>query len=293
MVPDYQTLLIAIVFASQIIVLSFYAPRRWQRYHARLLEKYPREEYPLLHPLPREELDRKFTLFRPVHLISGVGATLALLAALIYADSARGLAGPMVMCLLVQVMLPLYIALPLEVRIQKGLSSMPPPSRRSVELRKWRVTDFISPLWVGLGLTMQLLSLGCAVAVYLYRPGTLGVFPALIGSAVVLSAMGLALFGHRFAATRADPFMSPADTFGVRQRNYRGLFVVGAAFGAWGTFTLLFNAGFLHFDVAYWFVMFSVIAQLYALALVSGRNRDLDTRDFSVYRADGSAQVAR
>jgi hypothetical protein len=293
MTPDFQTLLIAVVFASQIFVLSFYAPMRWQRYHARLFEKYPREEYPLLHPLPREELERKFALFRPMHLIIGVGAILTLLCAPIYTETLRGLAGPMVMCLLVQVMLPLYIALPLEVRIRKGLSSMPPPSRRSVELRRSRVTDFISPLWVGLGLAAQALCLACAVAVYLYRPGTLGTFPALIGSGLMLFAMGYSLLGHRFAATRADPFMSQSDTFRVRQRNYRGLFVVGAAFGAWGTFTLLFNAGFLQFDVAYWFVMVSVLAQIYALALVSGRNRDFDTRDFSVYRAEGSAPAAR
>jgi hypothetical protein len=293
MTPDVQTLLIAVVFASQIFVLSFYAPIRWQRYHSRLFEKYPREEYPRLHPLPREELERKFSLFKPVHLIIGVGAVLVLLGAFIYADSPRGLAGPMVMCLLVQVMLPLYIALPLELRIQKGLSSMPPPSRRSVELRKWRVTDFISPMWVGLGLAMQALDLACAVALFMYRPGTMGIFPALIGSSVVLLAMGYALFGHRFIATRADPFMSQVDTFRVRQRNYRGLFVIGAAFGAWGTFTLLYNAGLLQFDVAYWFVMVSIISQLCGLALVSERNRDLNTRDFSVYRADGSAQVAR
>jgi hypothetical protein len=293
MITDYQILLIAIVFASQIIVFSFYAPMRWQQYHARLFEKYPPEQYPRLHPLPREELERKFAHFRPLHLIIGVGAALVFLGAFIYADSARGLAGPMVMCLLAQVMLPLYIALPLELRIQKGLSSMPPPSPRSVELRKLRVTDFISPMWVGLGLAMQALSLACAVAMFVYRPGTMGIFPALIGSGVVLLAMGFALFGHRFVAARADPFMSHADTFRVRQRNYRGLFVIGAAFGAWGTFTLLYNAGLLQFDVAYWFVIFSVISQIYGLALVSERKRDLNTRDFSVYRDDGSAQVAR
>jgi hypothetical protein len=37
-----------LVFASQIVVLSFYTPIRWQQYHARFFERYPREEYPLL-----------------------------------------------------------------------------------------------------------------------------------------------------------------------------------------------------------------------------------------------------
>lgn len=265
MILDYQTLLIAFVFASQIIVLSFYAPMRWLKYHARLFEKYPPEQYPRLHPLPREELERKFAIFRPIYLVIGVGAALALLSAPFYADSSRGLAGPMVMCLLLQVLLPLYIALPLELRIQKGLRSLPPPSQRSVELRKWRVSDFVSPLWVGLGVAVTALNLACAVAVYLYRPGTLGVFPAVIGSGVMLLAMGYALFGHGFAVTRADPFMAQADTFRVRQRIYLGLFVVGAAFGAVGPFTLLSNAGLIHFDFGYQAVCSSVVFQLVGL----------------------------
>jgi hypothetical protein len=38
MIPDYQTLLMAVVFASQIFVLSFYTPIRWQQYHEHLLQ---------------------------------------------------------------------------------------------------------------------------------------------------------------------------------------------------------------------------------------------------------------
>src|SRR5688572_3287444 len=99
MIPDFQILLIALVFASQIVVLSFYTPIRWQQYHARLFENYPREEYPLLHPLPRDELERKFAIFRPMHLIIGAGAALTLLCAPMYVDSPVGLAGPMMMWL--------------------------------------------------------------------------------------------------------------------------------------------------------------------------------------------------
>ena len=291
MTLDYQFLLIAVVFAAQVAVLSFYAPIRWQQYHAQLFKRYPREEYPRLHPLPKEELERKFAIFRPMHLIIGAGAILTFLGALIYADSFRGLAGLMQMCLFVQ-LLPLYIALPLAIRIKQGLSSMSPPSARSVELRKWRVTDFISPLWIGLGIAVGALSLACAVAVYLYRPDTQGIVFTGIVSGVVLLAMSHALFGSGQAiTTRADPFMSQADTFRVRQRIYRTLFVGNPAFGALLTLSLLHNAGLVHIDVAYLFVGLSFICQLYGLDLVSRQNRDLITRDFSVYRADGGAAV--
>ena len=87
--------------------------------------------------------------------------------------------------------------------------------------------------------------------------------------------------------------MSQPDTFRVRQRIYRGFFFGAAAFGAWNTFTLLYNVGLIHFEFAYLSVGFSVVLQLIGLELVSRQNSDLDTRDFSVYRADSSAQVAR
>ena len=228
-----------------------------------------------------------------MHLIIGAGAILTFLAGLIYADSLRGLAEPLIMCLLVQLMLPLYVALPLEVRIRQGLSSMPPPSRRSVELRRWRVTDFVSPLWVGLGIAVQVLNLACAVAVYLYRPGTQGLLFTGITSGAILLAMSIPLFGFGSAITaRADPFMSQADTFRVRQRIYRFLYLGNPALSAWFTSSLVFNAGIIQLDLAYQFVIFSVLSQLFGLALVSGQKRDLNTRDFSVYRADGSVQVA-
>jgi hypothetical protein len=291
MTPHYQVLLIAVAFASQIVVLSFYTPLSWQHYHAFLFKRYPREEYPRLHPLPRKELERKFALFRPMHFAIGIGAALTLVGGLIYADSPRSLASLMQMCLLVQ-LLPLYIALPLAVRLKRAFRAMPPPSPRSVELRKWRVTDFVAPLWIGLGIAGQVLALGSAILVYRSQPGTLGIFPTWIFSGGMLLAMSCVLSGY-VPLTRADPYMSPADTFRVRQRTYRSLFGCGAVFGAWKTFVLLYNVGFVHFDVAYLFVGFSVIFQLSGIVLVSRLSRDLRTRDFSVYRAPGGAQLAR
>lgn len=288
MTPDYQVLLIAVVFALQIVVLSFYAPLSWRHYRVLLFQRYPREQYPRLHPLAREELDRKFALFTPLHLVIGIGAALTLLGALLYGANPHRLAGLMELCLLLQ-LLPLYVALPLQVRITRAFRDLPPPSPRSVELRKWRITDFISPFWVALGFAGQALALTSAVVVYLYRPNTLGIVPTFIFSSAMLLVMGAAVFGYVALTARTDPYMSPTDTFRVRQRICRYLFGGGAAFGAWKTFVLLHNLGLFGFDVAYLFVGFSVIAQLGGFALVSRENSDLRLRDFSVYRADSRA----
>lgn len=54
---------------------------------------------------------------------------------------------------------------------------------------------------------------------------------------------------------------------------------------------LLINSGLVQLDVAWLFVLFSVVSQLWGHMLVSRQSRDLTTRDFSVYRAGGNAQV--
>ena len=118
-----------------------------------------------------------------------------------------------------------------------------------------------------------------------------GIYFSAIMIGALLLASSLALVGDAIV-TRADPYMSQADTFRVRQRNYRGLFLGSAGFAVWQASTLLINSGFIQLDVAYLFVLLSVISQFWGLGLVSRQNRDLNTRDFSVYRA-GSAQAAR
>ncbi|MGH8218205.1 MAG: hypothetical protein ACREUT_06530 [Steroidobacteraceae bacterium] len=290
MTPNYQILLIAVVFASQIIVLSLYTPLSWQRYRTFLFKLYPREEYPRLYPLPREQMERKFALFRALHLSIGVGAALTLVCDLIYGPTARSLNLLMGICFFVQ-LLPGCVAVPLEDRIKQAFRAMPPPCPRSAELRKWRATDFVSPLWIGLGSTPLALALTSALVLYLYRPGTLGVFPAGFLSAAALLVLCNRLFGNA-GLNRADPYMSMTDTFRVRQRNYRRHLGISAGFGAYLTFMLLQNAGLVRIDAAYMGVGFSVFFQLQAVVLVSWLNRSLGTRDFSVYRADRGAQAA-
>jgi len=287
---DYQSLLIAAVFVSQIFVISFYAPASWQRYHSLLFKRYPKKEYPRLHPLPLEELERKFAVFRPMHLVIGALAIVAFVGAATWSDSAQGFAGLMQMCLFVQ-LLPLYIALPLAIRLRTSLKAMPPPSARSTELRRWRVTDFVPPLWVALAVAAQVLGLACALAIYLYRPGTMGILISFINSGAMLVALTAPLLG--FGCTpREDPYMSRADTFQARQRFFRGLYVLSAALSTWSTFTLLSNAGLIQFSPTFQFVGFSLIAQLLAIGAVAKQNSDLNTRDFSVYRAEDGAPAA-
>ena len=140
---------------------------------------------------------------------------------------------------------------------------------------------------------MAITALTCALVAYLHRRDALPIalFCSLISGALLLRMLYVLL--GRVTFMRADPFMSPADTFRVRQRRFRALFRGGAALGAFYVFALLYQAQLvhLHFDREYVFVGLSIVFQLLWLAVLSAQGRDAETRDFSVYRADGGTRA--
>ena len=224
-------------------------------------------------------------------MLIGCAAAVTLVLGLIKGIAAPRLAYWMFLCMLAQ-MLPLYLALPWSIKWAKAFRAMPPPSVRCAELRPWRVLDYVSPLRIGLGIFAAGLALICSVLAYLHRPQLLALILALaVFSATLLSRMIYVLFSATgFGRLRADPYMSPADTFRVRQMRFRGLYGAGAVFGALFSVELLYSAQLLRFDVVYLLIGISVLFQLFAMALVLAQSRDLQTRDFSVYREDSAAR---
>jgi hypothetical protein len=287
--PGIQIGLVAVVFASQIFVLSFYMPGRRRHFLALMVDRYPPREYPRLYPVPREQMQRRLALFKALHWAVGLCSAIALLVGLIHGTPALQLARSMLTCLVLQ-FLPHYAAIPTIVRQMKALRAMPPPSVRTVELRQWRVVDFVSPLSIVLGLLAQGLALGCCLVAYQHRPQALPqvVFCGVVSGGLLLR-MIYRLFSH-ITFRRADPYMSAADMFRVRRRRLRALFGGGAALGVYFAFTLLTQL--VRFDIGYMIIAVSIVIQLLSLYVVAMQRQDLETRDFSVYRADRTLQPA-
>jgi hypothetical protein len=228
---------------------------------------------------------------RPVYLAIGGGAAITLFVSLIHGADSVELARRM-FCWLVFQILPLYASLIWMIKAARALRAMPPPHARSVELRPWRIVDFVSPLWIGLGLAGQVMALACSMVAYLHRrEALLMVLFCSVISGALLIRMIYVLLG-RAAFTRADPYMSAADVFRDRRRRFRALFGGGTALGACFAFMLLNQAQLVRVEQVYGLVGASIVMQLVWLAVVSAQGRDLDKRDFSVYRADGAAQTA-
>jgi hypothetical protein len=289
--PGVQIGLVAVVFASQIFVLSFFMPDRRRHFLALLVDRYPPREYPRLYPVPQEQMQRRLALFKPFHWAIGLCSAIALLVGLIHGTPALQLARSMLTCLLLQ-LLPHYAAIPTIIGQMKALRAMPPPSVRAVELRQWRIVDFVSPLSIVLGLCGQGLALGCSVVAYQHRPQAL----PLVGLCVVVSSALLLrmiyLLLSPIAFKRADRYMSAKDMFRVRRRRLRTLFGSGAALGAYFALALLNSAQLIRFDIGYMIIGVSIVTQLLGLYIVAMQRQDLETRDFSVYRADGPLQPA-
>jgi hypothetical protein len=287
---DIQTVLIAILFASQVFVLSFLTPRRSRQFNALMFRRYPPEQYPKLYPVPREKVQRRLDSMKPLYLAAGGVAAITLFVSLIHGADSVELARRMFCCLILQI-LPLYVSLIWTIRAARAFRAMPPPHVRSVELRPWRVVDFVSRLWIGLGLVGQVMALACSVVAYLHRrEALLMVLFCSIISGALLIRMIYVLLG-RAAIRRADPYMSAADIFRVRQRRFQGLFGGGAALGACFAFMLLNQAQLIRFEQVYGLIGASIVMQLVWLAVISAQSRQLDKRDFSVYRADGASQA--
>ncbi len=289
--PGIQVGLVAIVFGCQVFVLSFFIPSRRRHFLALMFVRFPPQEYPRLYPIPMEKMQRRLNLFKPLHWAVGLCSAIALVVGLIHGSPALQLARSMFTCLVAQ-LLPHYVAMPALVRQMKALRNSPPPSVRSVELRLWRTVDFVSPLLIGLGLFGLGLALGCAAIAYRLRPATL---PAVLFCGVCSGAMlvrMIYLLSSHGTFTRADPYMSAADTFRTRRRRLRTLFGCGAGLGVYFAFTLLYDAQLFRFDMGYLFIGLSIAMQLIGIWLVAVQRQDLETRDFSVYRGDSTLQPA-
>jgi hypothetical protein len=281
---DTLILLIAVVFASQILVLSFITPFKWQQDYLVMFKKHPPESFPRLYPVPNEAIERRLATFRRLALAVGIGSGVAVIGALFYATRPVTVWRCMILCLIAQ-SAPWCIALVLDAQVKRAFRAIPAPVIRSVELRRWSLTDFVPPMSIGLGFAAQASTLACAVLMRVYHPNAANIVFFGISSGAWLLLMTRLVFRHA-VFFRTDPYMTSADTFHARQRLYRRLFLFGTLYGAFGAFSLLVTAHVLHVRLAYFAIGASVFFQLRAIAAISDRRRELKCRDFSVYRAD-------
>jgi hypothetical protein len=289
MTLDFPTFLIAAVFASQILVCSFFSAWRFATLERLVREKYPAEEYPRLYPIAPERMHRQYQVRMALRLLIGVTALAVLVAGLWRGIGAGPLAKYMIWICLAQT-LPTLLFLPQQLRLAKTLREMPAPAIRSAELRPWRVVDLVSPIWIRLGIMASVLSLACVTYYFFQNPDALPLHGLCFVMNAWLLARMLYVLTRPVVMARPDPYMSTEDVFRARQRRLRLLFRGATVMGAYCAFMEVYSAGRLRFDVIYLAAGVSVLCQV--LALLMGRmvKNAITERDLSPYRADPAKQ---
>jgi hypothetical protein len=286
------TVLVAIVFAAQLVVLSLIAPYWLHKAYKDLQQRYPPETHARLYPVAPRERRRYNTAIAIVRTLIVLAGGLLLFRGLLSGAGPLPLARTMLAVALAQT-LPVWLRLPEQMRIVRALRLMPVPAVRSADLRRLRVTDFVSPWMVALGFGANAVALLTAAA--LSRMPTAHVRTATVLYVVIVSGITLARMLYvtfmPLSMPRPDPYMSDQDVFRARRLRLRTLFGGGAFLGVFLSFAQLYAMGALHLDVVDVCIGTSVFCQLVYLLAVRGTTRVLATRDGSVYRLDATTRA--
>jgi hypothetical protein len=286
MSPEIQTLLIAIVFLSQIVVVSFVAPIRFRRLYAKLYDSYPETEYPRFYPVPHDEMERQLRRYTMLRMATGPIGLAALVYGIVVAGDPQQLARIMMGVLMFQ-MFSTLLAYRWRPGILRAMSKLPPPARRSAELRRWRITDFVSPALIVLALASVLSAFAAVTSVFVGARGDAGINGFAILGALPIATAYLAGMLFRIwkpvSQVRGDTHSMQSDLFRQRQVRLRLLFGAATLTGLALSFVLLAGAGTIGLD---WTSMaLSVLAQFLYLMVPGLAFRAIGSLDFSAYRA--------
>jgi len=165
-----ENILFYIVFTSQIFLLSYYYPKNIIRRIADILEKYPRVDYPKLYPKSVEETEkgqRIFNVLSKIILIIGL-IILAIIVSWNYSYEGRMSEIIPVIYFMVQI-IP-FILLEISgfsyLRMMRKADSS---TTRNAELAPRKLTNFISPVYIGIAVLMSLLCIAYFYSLYEFQ----------------------------------------------------------------------------------------------------------------------------
>jgi hypothetical protein len=298
-----ETLLFCIVFLSQVLLISWFYPRRVISRGWYVLQNFPPATHPKLYPYPPEDFARwlrKIARFNLVIVLAGLSIIGALILATLggewdgtivtpWSASGEWTSGIVIPYFLVQFVLGLAYLNFSGRKFILAMAKAPPPRVRTTELRRRRLVDFVSPTLLGVAALTNVAFI--AFVLYDYQrfglPGfkAAGVIASVVFALVVLSVtVGIALRARSF-----DPYQADQD-----RRNTIKL-VVQQALAFCIAYPILLSAWLIVriFDPH---LLEPVIASLFcqgiALALLwPSYSYRVDQIDFDVYRQDAKDSI--
>jgi MFS family permease len=291
-----ETILFCFVFLSQVLLISWFYPRRVISNSRYVLQNFPPSTHPKLYPYPPEYFERwhrKIARFNLVMFVAGlliIGLILGTFVGEwdggIFASSRKKdwVEFIVVPFFLVQFVAGLMYINSSSCKILQAMAKAPAPRVRTTELRRRRIVDFVSPiLLVVVALTNVAF---IAFVLYDYRRFELPWFKA----AGVIASVAFALLvfsvsvGIALRAPKPDPYQAHQDRSNMIRRVVKQALAFCIAYPVLLTVWLTIKI----FDPD---LLEPVIASLYcqgiALALLwPSYSYRVDKVDFDVYRQD-------
>jgi hypothetical protein len=291
-----ETILFCFVFLSQVLLISWFYPRRVIGNSRYVLQNFPPSTHPKLYPYPPEDLERwlrNITRFNLVMVAAGLliiglilGALLGAWDGGIFASSRKNdwLEYIVIPFFLVQFVAGLAYMNSSRCKMLIAMAKAPPPRVRTTELHRRRLVDFVSPTLLGVA---ALTNIGfIAFVLYDYRRFELPGFKA--AGVIVSVAFMFLVFSVSISITlrarKPDPYQAHQDRSNMIRQVVNQALALCIAYpvllAVWLTIRI-FNPDLLEPVIA------SLYCQGIALALLwpSYRYR-VDKVDFDVYRQD-------
>lgn len=277
-----QHQLFYLVFLGQVLLISYFLPRRVLQRMRYVVQTYPRTEYPRLYPV---SLDRVEAAQRSYRNLNGfaLATGLALVAAglLIPGEDMLGWDTLSVMTLYLMLQLsPLLIATRPGFTYFNPLRRKDTRTKRTAELAPRRLTDFVAPLAVAVALGLYAFFAFFIVAVQQLDYPWFGGYWNIVGITAInlLCAAGIV---YSLLTRSRDPYQTTAD-----RRRQTGFAVRAAVFTSIAaTLSVMLSIVLAMLELRPWI---PVAKSLYfmLLAAVCLRQFRIEGVNFEVYREE-------
>jgi hypothetical protein len=291
-----ETILFCFVFLSQVLLISWFYPRRVISNSKYVLQNFPPSTHPKLYPYPHEYFERwlrNITRFNLVMVVVGLLIIGLILGTLlggwdggIFASSRKRdwIEVIVVPFFLVQFVAGLMYMNFSRRRIVLAMAKAPPPRVRGTELRRRRLIDFVSPTLLLVAALTNVAFI--AFVLYDYRRFELPGFKAtgIIASVAFVLLVFSVTVGIALRAPKLDPYQAHQDRsnlFGLAVKQAVAFCIAyPALLTVWLTIQI-FDPNLLEPVIA------SLFCQGIALALLwPTYSYRVDKVDFEVYRQD-------
>ncbi len=283
-----STVLTTLVFLSQILVISIYAPNRRDRFYGELLRRHPPREYPHLYPGGTQHWERRGTILKLLHYPIAVGGLLLLGYGLADPASAAEMSELLLFYVLVQI-LPWFLSMYWDARGTRDFRAMERPSSRSASLVVRKLDALVAP-WA---IYLIVLVYVCVAVVAVYGALSQALEWGQVGGVMIYTCLLLVLvywhYHKLLRSPRDDPYESDGDYWTGARRTMRVFMSAVALAGVILLVTLVLQMvdGPPGSDIG-GAIVASIILQLVFIIENRWLWSQLERKDYSVYRLAGN-----